>query len=174
MLANYGYIGLYLVFLVLLALIIILLPVLLRYVRVVPHNPSKVKNSIYECGMETIGKTWVQFNFRYYTYALLFIALDVMVVCYSDSPGYRDYLEAKHHLMLEWMRLAEDLGVGFAFPTQTLHVESLAALDSVPEVQVPADEMLGQTVAGYGPDGERGTPRTPDVSAGFWPEEPEE
>jgi NADH-quinone oxidoreductase subunit A len=80
MLANYGYIGLYLVFLVLLALIIILLPVLLRYVRVVPHNPSKVKNSIYECGMETIGKTWVQFNFRYYTYALLFIALDVMVV----------------------------------------------------------------------------------------------
>jgi MscS family membrane protein len=101
-------------------------------------------------------------------------SLDVMVVCYSDSPGYRDYLEAKHHLMLEWMRLAEDLGVGFAFPTQTLHVESLAALDSVPEVQVPADEMLGQTVAGYGPDGERGTPRTPDVSAGFWPEEPEE
>jgi len=80
MLANYGYIGLYLVFLVLLALIIILLPVALRYVRVVPHNPSKVKNSIYECGMETIGKTWVQFNFRYYTYALLFIALDVMVV----------------------------------------------------------------------------------------------
>ena len=80
MLANYGYIGLYLVFLVLLALIIILLPVLLRYVRVVPHKPSKVKNSIYECGMETIGKTWVQFNFRYYTYALLFIALDVMVV----------------------------------------------------------------------------------------------
>jgi NADH-quinone oxidoreductase subunit A len=30
--------------------------------------------------METVGKTWVQFNFRYYFYALLFIALDVMVV----------------------------------------------------------------------------------------------
>jgi NADH-quinone oxidoreductase subunit A len=80
MLENYGYIGLYLVFLVLLALVIILLPVILRYVRVVPHHPSKIKNSTYECGMETIGKTWVQFNFRYYTYALLFIALDVMVI----------------------------------------------------------------------------------------------
>jgi NADH-quinone oxidoreductase subunit A len=30
--------------------------------------------------MPTIGKTWVQFNFRYYFYALIFLALDVMVV----------------------------------------------------------------------------------------------
>jgi NADH-quinone oxidoreductase subunit A len=30
--------------------------------------------------METIGRSWVQFNFRYYFYALLLIALDVMVV----------------------------------------------------------------------------------------------
>ena len=30
--------------------------------------------------METIGTSWVQFNFRYYFYALMFIALDVMVV----------------------------------------------------------------------------------------------
>ena len=30
--------------------------------------------------METIGKTWVQFNFRYYFYALIFLALDVLVV----------------------------------------------------------------------------------------------
>ncbi|MFC1918468.1 NADH-quinone oxidoreductase subunit A [Chloroflexota bacterium] len=30
--------------------------------------------------METIGKTWVQFNFRFYFYALVFLALDVLVV----------------------------------------------------------------------------------------------
>jgi len=30
--------------------------------------------------METVGKSWVQFNFRYYFYALLFIALDILVV----------------------------------------------------------------------------------------------
>jgi NADH-quinone oxidoreductase subunit A len=30
--------------------------------------------------METIGKTWVQFNFRYYFFALIFLALDVLVV----------------------------------------------------------------------------------------------
>jgi len=30
--------------------------------------------------METVGKSWVQFNFRYYFYALIFLALDVLVV----------------------------------------------------------------------------------------------
>jgi len=48
--------------------------------RLVPWNPNPVKESTYECGMETIGKAWVQFNFRYYFYALLFIALDVLVI----------------------------------------------------------------------------------------------
>jgi NADH-quinone oxidoreductase subunit A len=80
MLDNYSYVGLYLLILVLLGFIIIGLPVALRYIRVVPHKPTVAKNSTYECGMETIGKTWVQFNFRYYFYALIFIALDVMVV----------------------------------------------------------------------------------------------
>jgi len=56
------------------------LPSLPKFMQVVPYNPSAVKSSTFECGMETIGKAWVQFNFRYYFYALLFIALDVMVV----------------------------------------------------------------------------------------------
>ena len=51
-----------------------------KFIPVIPHKPNPVKNSTFECGMETIGKSWVQFNFRYYFYALVFIALDVMVV----------------------------------------------------------------------------------------------
>ena len=80
MLANYGYIGLFIIFTVLFALIIIIIPIILRFLKVVPHNPGTIKNATFECGMETIGKTWVQFNFRYYFYALIFVALDVLVV----------------------------------------------------------------------------------------------
>jgi len=79
-LANYGYVGLFLAVAIVLALIIVLLPVFLRFFRIVPHKPNPVKNDTYECGLETIGKTWVQFNFRYYFYALIFLALDVLVV----------------------------------------------------------------------------------------------
>jgi len=80
LLANYGYIGLFLIVAILFTVTTLLIPFALRFIRIVPHKPNPIKNSTYECGMETIGKTWVQFNFRYYFYALIFLALDVLVV----------------------------------------------------------------------------------------------
>jgi NADH-quinone oxidoreductase subunit A len=72
------------------ASLLLLLPVILRSVRVVPRKPNPVKSLPFECGMETIGKSWVQFNFRYYFYALVLIALDVMVVfVYPWAVGVR-------------------------------------------------------------------------------------
>ncbi len=80
MVANYGYIGLFLVVAILFTVTTLLLPVTLRFLKIVPKKPDPVKSSTFECGMETIGKSWVQFNFRYYFYALVFLALDVLVV----------------------------------------------------------------------------------------------
>jgi len=80
LLTNYGYIGLFLVAAVLFTLLMLIIPIALRFLKIVPNNPNPIKNSIFECGMETIGKTWVQFNFHYYFYALIFLALDVLVV----------------------------------------------------------------------------------------------
>ena len=45
-----------------------------------PNNPTPVKLETYECGMEALGGRWVQFNFRYYMYAVLFVIFDVEVV----------------------------------------------------------------------------------------------
>ncbi len=80
MLTNYGYIGLFLIAAVLFTLLMVIIPIALRFLKIVPHNPNPIKNSTFECGMETIDKTWVQFNFHYYFYALIFLALDVLVV----------------------------------------------------------------------------------------------
>ena len=80
LLTNYGYIGLFLVAAVLFTLLMLIIPIALRFLKIVPNNPNPIKNSIFECGMETTGKTWVQFNFHYYFYALIFLALDVLVV----------------------------------------------------------------------------------------------
>ena len=80
MLANYGLIGLFFIVVVLFTLSMVIIPIVLRFLKIVPSNPNPIKNSIFECGMETIGKTWVQFNFHYYFYALIFLALDVLVV----------------------------------------------------------------------------------------------
>ncbi|HLB28146.1 MAG TPA: NADH-quinone oxidoreductase subunit A [Dehalococcoidales bacterium] len=80
MLTNFGYIGLYAIAAVLFTLLMIGIPIILRLLKVVPHHPNPIKNAIFECGVDTIGKTWVQFNFRYYFYALVFLALDVLVL----------------------------------------------------------------------------------------------
>ena len=91
MLANFGYIGLFLVAAILFSLTMVIIPIALRFLKVVPNNPNPVKNSTFECGMETIGKTWVQFNFHYYFYALLFLALDIIVVfLYPWAISLRD------------------------------------------------------------------------------------
>jgi NADH-quinone oxidoreductase subunit A len=80
LLASYGLIGLFFVVVFLFALSMVGIPIILRLLKIVPSNPNPTKSSIFECGLETIGKTWVQFNFRYYFYALIFLALDVLVV----------------------------------------------------------------------------------------------
>ena len=90
MLEEYGYIGLFLIVAILFAAATLLLPVILSFIRIVPYKPNPIKSSTYECGLETIGKTWVQFNFRYYFYALLFVVLDILVVfLYPWAVGLR-------------------------------------------------------------------------------------
>lgn len=41
-------------------------------------NPEK--GQPYECGIETKGVTWIQFNVGYYLYSLVFLVFDVEIV----------------------------------------------------------------------------------------------
>ncbi len=80
MLSDWGHVG----FLVLLALIFpaggIVTSWLLGLLRLRPQAPDPIKEDTYECGVETEGTAWVQFNFRYYYFALLFVIFDVEAV----------------------------------------------------------------------------------------------
>jgi len=80
LLADFGYIGILLIVGILFMVTTLLLPFTLSFFKIVPKKSNPTKASTYECGMETIGKTWVQFNFRYYFFAILFVALDVLTV----------------------------------------------------------------------------------------------
>ena len=57
---------------------IVIAPLIIgRFVR--PSLPNEQKDAIYECGEPTIGSSYIQFDLRYYTVALLFIVFDVEV-----------------------------------------------------------------------------------------------
>ncbi|MBI2832548.1 MAG: NADH-quinone oxidoreductase subunit A [Chloroflexi bacterium] len=81
MLADYGSVALFLVVAVLFTVSTLAMPPMLRRMGIISKNrPNPIKNATYECGLQPTGKAWVQFNFRYYFYALVFISLDVVVV----------------------------------------------------------------------------------------------
>ena len=45
-----------------------------------PGSKNSQKGEAYECGVETKGKSWIQFNIGYYLFALLFLIFDVELV----------------------------------------------------------------------------------------------
>lgn len=78
---QYGLIAIFIVAALLLPIGVLLLSRLAAFVRIRPHKPDPVKNSLYECGVVPIGTgRWAQFNFRYFMYALLFVIFDVETV----------------------------------------------------------------------------------------------
>jgi len=79
LLADYGYIAILLVAAIAVPALIL---VLARFLSAKPKQPDPegVKTDTYECGMHTVGSSWLQFNFRYYFYALLFVVFDVETV----------------------------------------------------------------------------------------------
>jgi NADH-quinone oxidoreductase subunit A len=75
LLADYNFVGLFLIVALLFPVIALGLAYFLR-----PKKPDPVKTSIYECGLETVGEAWVQFKPQYYIYALVFVIFDVEAV----------------------------------------------------------------------------------------------
>lgn len=58
---------------------------------VAPRNPGKIKDKPYECGEDTIGDTWIQFNVGYYVIGLMFLIFDVETVfLYPWAVAFRD------------------------------------------------------------------------------------
>jgi NADH-quinone oxidoreductase subunit A len=69
------YIGIFLV----IGIIVPIVPLVFSRL-VAPRKPNPIKQSTYECGIETVGDSWVQFKAQYYIFALVFLVFDVETV----------------------------------------------------------------------------------------------
>ena len=72
MVENWQFIGLFL----LLSPIFPAAPIIANWV-LGPKKPNPIKTQTYECGIETVGDTWIQFKVQYYIYAIVFVVFDV-------------------------------------------------------------------------------------------------
>ena len=112
-LAEFGFLGIFLALAVVVPTSMLIIPWVATKLGVKPQHPDPVKLDTYECGMPTIGGNWVRFNFRYYQFAILFVAFDVTAA--FAIPW------AVHLRVLGWAGLwsmlafAFILGVGLAY-----------------------------------------------------------
>jgi len=75
MLNDWLFIGVFLVLAPLFPALALIIPRI-----VAPRKPNPLKSQTYECGIETVGNTWVQFRVQYYIFALIFLIFDVELV----------------------------------------------------------------------------------------------
>lgn len=97
--------------------------------------------------------TWKDY---YHVYFNQFAAasLDILLYCFVDTKDWGVELHERHRLFLEIVRLAEKLGVEFAFPTQTLHIRSFPGQPSEPVTREQAAKELADIAAAFGPGGQ--------------------
>lgn len=75
MVEPFGFVGLF----ILVGIVLVSIPMLLNAL-LGPKKPNPIKSESYECGIETVGDTWIQFKAQYYIYALIFVIFDIEVV----------------------------------------------------------------------------------------------
>src|SRR5690606_24458877 len=95
-------------------------------------------------------------------------SLDVMVYFFFRVPSWSEELRQRHNVFLEIMRLARDLNVGFAFPTQTLHLESVAEPGAERKPAAPPPEpRMAEVVQAFAPGGQLARPGGPKITDGY-------
>lgn len=110
---QYGLIAIFAVIALVVPVSMLMLSRMAGSVGLRPKNPTPVKLEAYECGMETIGGRWNQFNFRYYMYAILFVIFDVEVVFLY--PWAAKFLKLQLFALLEMLAFVLILLVGLAY-----------------------------------------------------------
>jgi len=82
-------------------------------------------------------------------------SLNIMLYCFMKVATWNDELRVRTNLNLEILRIAKNLGVSFAFPTQTLHIDSMVAPGGhKPSHSGPTrTEEIVEVVDGFAPRG---------------------
>jgi len=60
-------------------------------------------------------------------------SLDIFIYCFTVTTAWGEHLDAKQELLLKIMSAMAEMGLEFAFPTQTLHLASMPEPKGAPE-----------------------------------------
>jgi NADH-quinone oxidoreductase subunit A len=118
-LESFGPIGGYLPLFILAAVAVVLGLLLVNLSRVMgPFRPNKVKESVYESGMDPVGTAHDRFSVKFYMVAMLFILFDIEVVfMYPWAVNYSQLMSTVGGLfpLIEMFLFVVILFVGYIY-----------------------------------------------------------
>ncbi|WP_339877280.1 mechanosensitive ion channel family protein [uncultured Algoriphagus sp.] len=74
---------------------------------------------------------------------------DIMFYIFFEVPTWGDELKCRHEILIQIVKLANSLGVRFAFPTQTLHMESFPEKKSLVPDYNPDQEFYHNKLGAF-------------------------
>jgi len=95
-------------------------------IAIMYSTPSDVIN-VFVDGLRSIVQNHphtLKDNYHVYLNDMAGSSLNVMFYIFFKVPTWGEELRCRHEIIIEIIRLAESLGVNFAFPTTTLHMET--------------------------------------------------
>jgi NADH-quinone oxidoreductase subunit A len=94
--------------------VILNVAILSRLLR--PKRAEAAKETTYECGEPPVGSSWVRFDMRFYTVALVFLIFDVEVATiYPWALVFKSLSAAGPFVYLEMLFFVLVLGVGLVY-----------------------------------------------------------
>ncbi len=108
----------------------------------------------------------VQRTYEVHLYNFGASAIEILVYYHVVVPGWHEELVTRSQNLLEFMRLAERLGVSFAFPSTSVYIESTPE-HPLPHKPTPPIDELQRIVDDFGPGGALARPDGPPFSRGW-------
>lgn len=97
------------------------LDALVKEIRQLIADNPKIRNDFYLVNFDNFGPS----------------SLDLFIYCFTETTNWAEFLQVKQEFMLSIMDKVESMGLSFAFPTQSIHVESLPQETSALTTQRP-------------------------------------
>lgn len=86
-------------------------------------------------------------------------SLEILLYFFFKVPDWNQELLERQNVYLEILRLAKQLGIEFAFPTQTLHLESMPGKAPARKPTTVSDKKMRKLVKDFGPGGIKSSPQ---------------
>lgn len=106
----------------------------------------------------------VQRSYEVHVYDLGPSAVEILVYYHVVVANWTEELTARSQNLLEFIRVARELGVSFALPSNSVYIASTPERPLTPET-APPPEVLDQLVASFGPGGSLAHPHGPPLKS---------